>query len=71
MIGVICWVGLTVLCLLRSWSEVGQGPFPLRWGSFLMMTLAFLASVGLLVEITLATDPMRNANQPDAIFRMK
>ena len=33
--------------------------------------LAFLAAVGLMIEITAATDPLHAENQPDQLFRLK
>jgi hypothetical protein len=68
LIGVACWAVLLGCASTRLVWEARQASFPVRWGGFFTLVIAFALGVGLLVEITVATDTQHIENQPSTFL---
>lgn len=64
LVGIACWAVLLCCASARLVWEARNGAYPVRWGGFLVLVIALLLGLGLLVEITVATDTHHVENQP-------
>jgi hypothetical protein len=68
LVGIACWAVLLGCASGRLVWEARQGAYPMRWGGFFVLVISFLLGVGLLVEISVATDPHHSENQPQNLL---
>jgi len=68
IVGIGCWGVMLVCAALRFAWERRQGNFPARWGGLLVLCFASLFTLGLLVELGVATAPDHTQNQPANLF---
>lgn len=68
LVGIGSWGVLMVCAVVRFARERRQGNFPARWGGLVMVVLIGLFSIGLIVEVAVATTPEHVENQPGGTF---
>lgn len=61
-VGILCWATMLVCALMRLSWESQHGSFPQRYGGLFVLVIALGLGLGLLVEITVASNPEHAAN---------
>ena len=68
VVGILCWGAMLACAILRLVWEQHHGSYPLRWGGVAALVVALMLGLGLLIEISVASDPDHAQNQPAQVM---